>query len=110
MTLSGPSVYDTQVSYQTENGNGSSGCWNAVAGVNYVASSGEVDISAGMTSAWIPVSTIDDGIFEPSEAYFSVQMNSVSGGANLRFAVRGHRRRSRTSTRSSSCASPAPVR
>ncbi len=71
--LSTRSGYDVTVGFSTQDG-------TAKAGRNYDSSAGAVTIPAGQTSAVIPVQTIDDHVYEPSEG-FSLNLNSATCAA-----------------------------
>src|SRR5262249_186405 len=62
---------DVTVSYQTADG-------SAIAGSDYVATSGTVTIPAGTASATISVSLIGDVLFEPSETFYVNLSNQVN--------------------------------
>ena len=71
--LSTRSGYDVTVGFSTQDG-------TAKAGRNYDSSAGTVTIPAGQTGAVIPIQTIDDHVYEPSEG-FSLNLNSATCAA-----------------------------
>ncbi|MBM4096807.1 MAG: hypothetical protein FJ261_08540 [Planctomycetes bacterium] len=72
LTLSARSTVPVKVRWATENG-------TATAGVDYVASSGEVTFAAGETSKTIPVYVLGDSVFEPNETLL-VRLSNPRGG------------------------------
>ncbi len=61
---------DVSVDYQTKDG-------TAIAGQDYIASSGTITISAGTTSILIPITIISDTLDEPNETFFLTITNPV---------------------------------
>ena len=74
VSLSTPASAAVNVWYQTSNG-------LATAGTNYVASSNEITIAAGGSTAWIYVSTEDDHIYEQNTLNFYVFLTTAAGAA-----------------------------
>ena len=72
VALSTPLSVDATVSYQTQNG-------TALAGSDYIATSGTVSIVAGQSRTLIPVEIIGDATVESDET-FSLLINNPSGG------------------------------
>ena len=73
LSLNGTCQSNVTVSYTTSDG-------SADAGTNYVAESGTAIIPAGQTSAWIGVSTINQGGNLPYDAYFSLVLEGATDG------------------------------
>lgn len=69
--LSAPAPVDVQFSYNTLEG-------TALAGSDYIATSGQVTIAAGESSATIEVEVIGDTEFEPAEV-FALSLSGLSG-------------------------------
>ena len=76
LMLSQACTSPVSVYYQTESG-------TATAGVNYqaVPSGAYATIPAGGLSAWISVSTLNTGVYDPYDPYFYVDLTSVGGAA-----------------------------
>jgi len=70
------SASSATVQYATSDG-------TAVAGVNYVATSGTVTFAAGEVQKTVTVPTIDDGVYKP-DAYFRMTLSNPTGGFLLR--------------------------
>ncbi|MFA5970638.1 MAG: Calx-beta domain-containing protein [Sphingomonas sp.] len=75
VTKSGTTSQGYAVNFATANG-------SAVAGSDYNTGSGTLSFAPGDTSKTITVSTIDDGINEPTES-FTVSLSAPSGGATI---------------------------
>ncbi|WP_176829801.1 Calx-beta domain-containing protein [Tenacibaculum sp. MAR_2009_124] len=74
-TLSNPSQYDVTFDVTTSDG-------SATAGDDYTAQSSQsYTITAGSTTVTIPVVTIDDTVYEPTNETYTVTMSSVSIGS-----------------------------
>src|SRR5439155_2033977 len=73
ISLSNPSFQSTVIQYTTADG-------TAVAGRDYVATSGSVVIGAGQTSAWVNVGVLGNKIVEPNKTFALVITN---GGAAI---------------------------
>jgi hypothetical protein len=71
VSLSEPSTQTVQVSYATANG-------TAVAGSDYVSTSGVVTFAPGITAQTVAVQVIGDLTFEPNETFFVTLTNPVN--------------------------------
>lgn len=76
VTLSAASALDTTVDFATANG-------TATAGVDYVATTGSLQIAAGDTTATVTVPVLGDALFEPDETL----LLTLSGAANATIGV-----------------------
>jgi len=72
VALSTPLSVDASVTYQTQNG-------TALAGSDYIATSGTISIAAGQSSVLIPVEIIGNTLVESDET-FSLLITNPSGG------------------------------
>jgi subtilisin-like proprotein convertase family protein/subtilisin family serine protease len=71
VSLSAAAAQDVFVNYSTVND-------IAVAGADYTSASGRLVIRAGSTSATFSIGILDDGVFEPREAYAVTLQNPVN--------------------------------
>jgi hypothetical protein len=72
VSLASPSAATTTVNYATADG-------TALAGRDYVATSGTLTFAPGETSKTILVPTLDDGVADPTK-YFTVNLSNPTGG------------------------------
>ena len=79
ISLSAAASEPIVLSFTTVDGTAKDGVGEAGAGIpDYVAQTGTLTILAGETSATITISTVDDGVFEPTEG-FTIELTPLSG-------------------------------
>ncbi|MBW4533543.1 MAG: VWA domain-containing protein [Pleurocapsa minor HA4230-MV1] len=72
LNLSTPAPVNVQFNYQTVDG-------DAVAGLDYIAKSGQITIAAGQTSATVDVAVIGDNQYDESTETFALNLSSITG-------------------------------